>query len=280
MPLLRAIGRSTELSVACAMMVVLVAFGLLGPLAWRADPYAVNVLDALLPPSLAHPMGTDDVGRDILSRFNAGARISLAVAAIVTVASMVVGGLLGIIGGLFRGWVDAAIMTLMDSILAFPPLIFAVAVALALGAGVEAATIGITITAVPFYARLLRSDVLKIREMTYIEAATAAGISAPSLIVRHIVPQLYSTLLIEAAAVFGFAILTLAALGFVGLGAQPPTPEWGNMITEGLPYSLTGQWWLGVFPGIGVLVASLAAGMIADRLRDFYDPKAAARHAA
>jgi peptide/nickel transport system permease protein len=280
MRLLRAIGRSTELSVACAMMAVLVAFGLLGPLVWRADPNAVNVLDALLPPSLAHPMGTDDVGRDILSRFNAGARISLAVATIVTLASMVIGGLLGIIGGLFRGWVDAAIMTLMDSILAFPPLIFAVAVALALGAGVEAATIGIAITAVPFYARLLRSDVLKIREMTYIEAATAAGISAPSLIVRHIVPQLYSTLLIEAAAVFGFAILTLAALGFVGLGAQPPTPEWGNMITEGLPYSLTGQWWLGVFPGIGVLVASLATGMIADRLRDFYDPKAAARQAA
>jgi peptide/nickel transport system permease protein len=195
-------------------------------------------------------------------------------ATIVTLASMVVGGLLGIIGGLLRGWVDAAISTVMDGILAFPPLVFAIAVAIALGAGVESATIGITVAAIPFYARLLRSDVLKIREMSYVEAATAAGISFPGLVVRHIAPQLYSTLFIEAAAVFGFSIMTLAGLGFVGLGAQPPMPEWGNMITEGLAYSLTGQWWLGVFPGIGVLVASVATGLIADRLRDFYDPRA------
>jgi peptide/nickel transport system permease protein len=265
---------NVELSLALLVMAVLVAFGVLGPLLWQVDVEAVDVLGALSPPSLDHPMGTDDVGRDILARFNAGARISLAVATIVTLASMVVGGLLGIIGGLLRGWVDAAISTVMDGILAFPPLVFAIAVAIALGAGVESATIGITVAAIPFYARLLRSDVLKIREMSYVEAATAAGISFPGLVVRHIAPQLYSTLFIEAAAVFGFSIMTLAGLGFVGLGAQPPTPEWGNMITEGLAYSLTGQWWLGVFPGIGVLVASVATGLIADRLRDFYDPRA------
>jgi peptide/nickel transport system permease protein len=265
---------NVELSLALLVMAVLVAFGVLGPLLWQVDVEAVDVLSALSPPSLDHPMGTDDVGRDILARFNAGARISLAVATIVTLASMVVGGLLGIIGGLLRGWVDAAISTVMDGILAFPPLVFAIAVAIALGAGVESATIGITVAAIPFYARLLRSDVLKIREMSYVEAATAAGISFPGLVVRHIAPQLYSTLFIEAAAVFGFSIMTLAGLGFVGLGAQPPTPEWGNMITEGLAYSLTGQWWLGVFPGIGVLVASVATGLIADRLRDFYDPRA------
>lgn len=265
---------NTELTLALLVMAVLVAFGVLGPLLWPVDVEAVDVLGALSPPSLEHPMGTDDVGRDILARFNAGARISLTVATIVTLSSMVIGGLLGIIGGLLRGWVDAVISTVMDGILAFPPLVFAIAIAIALGAGVESAAIGITVAAIPFYARLLRSDVLKIREMTYIEAATAAGISFPSLVVRHIAPQLYSTLFIEAAAVFGFSIMTLAGLGFVGLGAQPPAPEWGNMITEGLAYSLTGQWWLGVFPGIGVLVASVATGLIADRLRDFYDPRA------
>ena len=265
---------NTELTLALLVMAVLVAFGVLGPLLWPVDVEAVDVLGALSPPSLEHPMGTDDVGRDILARFNAGARISLTVATIVTLSSMVIGGLLGIIGGLLRGWVDAVISTVMDGILAFPPLVFAIAIAIALGAGVESAAIGITVAAIPFYARLLRSDVLKIREMIYIEAATAAGISFPSLVVRHIAPQLYSTLFIEAAAVFGFSIMTLAGLGFVGLGAQPPAPEWGNMITEGLAYSLTGQWWLGVFPGIGVLVASVATGLIADRLRDFYDPRA------
>lgn len=275
--MLRFVGNNIELSVAMGALALLVACGVFGPLIWQVDPNAVDLLASLTGPSLAHPMGSDDVGRDILSRFNQGARISLTVATIVTLASMIVGGLLGIIAGLMRGWIDEVISTAMDAILAFPPLIFAIAIAIALGASVTSAAIGITVAAVPFYARLLRSDVLTIREMTYIEAAIAAGIPFPSLVIRHIVPQLYSTLLIEAAAVFGFSILTLAALGFVGLGAQPPTPEWGNMITEGLPYSLTGQWWLGVFPGLGVLIASVATGLIADRLRDFYDPKSHAR---
>ncbi len=275
--MLRFVGNNIELSVAMGALALLVACGVFGPLIWQVDPNAVDLLASLTGPSLAHPMGSDDVGRDILSRFNQGARISLTVATIVTLASMIVGGLLGIIAGLMRGWIDEVISTAMDAILAFPPLIFAIAIAIALGASVTSAAIGITVAAVPFYARLLRSDVLKIREMTYIEAAIAAGIPFPSLVIRHIVPQLYSTLLIEAAAVFGFSILTLAALGFVGLGAQPPTAEWGNMITEGLPYSLTGQWWLGVFPGLGVLIASVATGLIADRLRDFYDPKSHAR---
>ena len=275
--MLRFVGNNIELSVAVCSLALLVACGIFGPLIWQVDPNAVDLLDSLTGPSLAHPMGSDDVGRDILSRFNQGARISLSVATIVTLTSMIVGGLLGIIAGLMRGWIDEVISTAMDAILAFPPLIFAIAIAIALGASVTSAAIGITVAAVPFYARLLRSDVLKIREMTYVEAAIAAGIPFPSIVIRHIVPQLYSTLLIEAAAVFGFSILTLAALGFVGLGAQPPTPEWGNMITEGLPYSLTGQWWLGVFPGLGVLIASVATGLIADRLRDFYDPKSHAR---
>lgn len=271
--MLRFARHNIELSIAIGALAFLVILAAFGPLVWRLDPYGVDVLDALLPPSLAHPMGTDDVGRDILARFNEGGRISLLVATVVTVASMIIGGLLGISGGLLRGWVDGIISSVMDGILAFPPLILVIAVAIALGPGIESAAVGITLTAVPFYARLLRSDVLKIREMTYVEAAIAAGVSFPSLVVRHIAPQLYSTLFIEAAAVFGFSIMTLAALGFVGLGAQPPIPEWGNMITEGLSYSLTGQWWLGVFPGIGVLVASVATGLIADRLRDFYDPK-------
>jgi peptide/nickel transport system permease protein len=273
---LNALWGDPELLIALVLMGALLLCALAGPWLWDDDPVGVDIVNALLPPGATHPMGTDDVGRDILARFNAGARISLTVALIVTVASTLIGGFLGILSGFLGGWVDTVISRLMDAILAFPPLIFSIAIAIALGAGVEAATIGITIAAVPWYARLLRGDVLRIRELAYVEAAVATGVRLPALLARHIGPQLYSTVLIEAAAVYGYSIMTLAGLGFVGLGAQPPTPEWGNMITEGMAYALTGQWWLGVFPGLGVLLTVIATSMIADWLRDIYDPKSQA----
>jgi peptide/nickel transport system permease protein len=134
------------------------------------------------------------------------------------------------------------------------------------------------LTSVPFYARLLRSEALRVRTLPFVEAAAALGATRPRIIMRHIVPHLMSTLLIQAAAVFGYAILSLAALGFVGLGAQVPTPEWGTMITDGLQYTLTGQWWIGVFPGIGLLAAVTATSLIADRARDILDPRGQYAH--
>lgn len=263
-----------ELRLALFMFLALVAVAVFGKIVWPVDPYRVDVLGALAPPSWDHPMGTDNVGRDMVARFIEGAQISLFVATAVTVISLVLGSLLGILAGLFKGWIDAVISMVMDGILAFPPLIFAIAVALALGAGTVSAIIGTTIAVIPFYVRLVRSEALKIREVAYIEAAVAAGIPNSQIIVRHIVPQLYGTLLVQASSVFGFSIITLAGLGFVGLGPQPPVAEWGNMITEALPYALTGQWWMGVFPGIGILIATLSTGMISDQLRVFYDPRA------
>lgn len=267
-----------SLGIAVAAVAVLVLLALFGPLVWTQGAVTVNIGNALLPPSLAHPMGTDSIGRDVFARFNEGARISLTVGVIVVLVGAVIGGAIGIIAGATGGWVDTILMRVMDAVLAFPPLILAMAVSVGLGAGLGSAGLGITLTSLPYYARLLRSEVLRIRSLPFIEAAHALGARRRRILLRHIVPHVASTLLIQAAALFGYAILTLAALGFVGLGAQVPTPEWGAMITDGLQYVLTGQWWIGVFPGIGLLIAVTATNVIADRARDVLDPRGQYAH--
>jgi peptide/nickel transport system permease protein len=269
----RIVARDRALTAASLMLGVLVFLAVFGPLLWRKDPLAVDLLAALEPPSAAHPMGTDNVGRDVFARFNEGAQISLAVGAIVVVTGAVLGGAIGLVAGVFGGWLDTFLMRVMDAILAFPPLILAMVVTVGLGNGIVTAAIGITLTAVPYYARLIRSDVIRVRSLLFVEAAAALGASSPRIILRHVLPHTVSTLFIQGSAVYGYAVLSLAALGFVGLGAQVPTPEWGSMITDGLQYALTGQWWIGVFPGLGVLFATAAASIIADRARDILDPR-------
>jgi peptide/nickel transport system permease protein len=270
---LSVIGRDPELIGALVLLAILIGLALLGPLLWRQNPDAINLAAALEHPSRAHPMGTDEVGRDVFARFNTGARISLAVGAIVVVVGTVVGAAIGLIAGTMSGWPDNVLMRAMDAVLAFPPLILAMAVTVGLGVGLKSAVIGITLTTVPYYARLVRSDVIRIRALSFVEAAIALGASRTRTIIRHIVPHLASTLLIQSAAAFGYAILSVAALGFIGLGAQVPTPEWGTMITEGFQYILTKVWWIGVFPGIGLLLTVTATNIIADRMRDRFDPR-------
>lgn len=272
------VARDRALATAVIVLALLVFLGLIGPFIWRKNPLGIDVGNSLLPPSAAHPMGTDSVGRDVFARFNEGARISLTVGAAVVLVGSVLGGLIGIVAGASGGWVDAVLMRVMDAILAFPPLILAMAVTVGLGTGLRTAGLGIMLTSLPYYARLLRSEVLRIRSLPFIEAAHALGARRGRIMARHIVPHVLSTLLIQAAAVFGYAILTLAALGFVGLGAQVPTPEWGTMITDGLQFFLTGQWWIGIFPGLGVLLAVTAASVIADRARDILDPRGRYAH--
>ena len=258
---------------ASALLGTLVVLAIFGSLIWTKDPLAINLDQTLQGPSWSHPMGTDAVGRDVFARFNEGAQISLAVGAIVVVAGALLGIVVGVLAGALGGFADNALMRVMDSVLAFPPLILAMAVTVGIGVGLKTATVGIILTTIPYYARLLRSDVLRVRSLNFVEAAAALGASRPRIMLRHIVPHLVSTLLIQAGAVFGYAILAIAALGFVGLGAQIPTPEWGTMITEGLDNVLTGGWWIGVFPGIGVLMAVTATSVVADRLRDVFDPR-------
>ncbi len=264
-------------AVATVCLLVLIALALLGPLVWNKDPAAIDVGSALQGPSAAHPMGTDSGGRDILTRFNHGARLSLAVAPLVVVVGAVLGGLVGLISGVFGGWPDAVLMRAMDAVLAFPPLILAMAVSIGMGAGVTSAAVGIMITSIPWYARLLRSDALSLRSRPFIEAARALGAGRARIVRRHILPHVVPTLLVQGASVFGYSILTLAALGFVGLGARPPTAEWGAMITEGLQFAITGQWWVVAFPGLGVFIAVTAANVLADRVQVVLDPRAGGR---
>ena len=269
----RILATNPDLAISVFILALLAALAIFGPLIWPLDPLAISLRETLQPPSLAHPMGTDHIGRDIFARFNEGALISLSVGAVVVITGAILGGSIGLVSGISGGIVDNVLMRTMDAILAFPPLILAMAVTVGLGGGLETAALGIMLTSVPYYARLIRSDVIKIRKLPFIEAAIAAGAGPTRIILRHIIPHTVSTLLIQAAALFGYSVLALAALGFVGLGTQVPTPEWGVMITEGLQYALTGQWWIGVFPGLGLLAAVAATSILADKMRDFLDPR-------
>jgi peptide/nickel transport system permease protein len=254
-------------------LVALTLVGALGHFFWPHDPLAVDLLASLQSPSLAHPMGTDKLGRDVFARWCDGAEISMAVGAVVALIGGLIGATVGLVAGTSTRLVDNALMRVMDAVLAFPALLLAMAVTLGLGVGLRTAAIGIIIPTIPWYARLVRSDVLRIRALPFVEATVTLGARRSRTVARHILPHTIPTLAIQAGAVFGYAILTLAALGFVGLGAQVPTPEWGTMITEGLDNALTGQWWVAFFPGLGILIAATAANVLADRVRDILDPK-------
>jgi peptide/nickel transport system permease protein len=270
---MRTVLADRGLALPVGVLVVLVLFAIFVPIVWSHGPDAQNLLGSLQSPSFAHPLGTDQLGRDVLARVASGARISLVVASLVTLAGALVGGLIGLLAGTLGGASDGVVMRLMDAILAFPPLILAMAITVGLGIGLNTAAIGVAVVSVPWYARLLRSEAIRIRSLPFIEAAHAMGATRARIIGRHVVPHMLPVLFIQMAAAFGYAVLALAGLSFVGLGAQVPTPEWGAMITEGLSYSLTGQWWISVFPGIGLLITVTAASMLSDRIRDLLDPR-------
>lgn len=273
----RWLGDNQALILGGGLILVLVLMATVVRLFWTIDPDAVSLTDALTPPSLDHPMGTDGNGRDVFARFNEGAGISLLVGLAVAACGAAIGVAIGVTSGLSGGWRDSGLSRAMDAILAFPPLVLAMAVTVGLGSGITTAALGIMLTSIPWYARIVRSEVLRLRSQAYVDAAFTMG-ARPSRIVRkHILPHLLPTVLMQSAAVFSYGILALAALGFVGLGAQVPTPDWGAMITEGLPYALSGQWWIAFFPGIGVLIATTGAAILADRGRDILDPRSGYR---
>jgi peptide/nickel transport system permease protein len=217
-------------------------------------------------------MGTDAVGRDVFARFNDGARISLVTGIAAAGIGGFLGGLAGLLAGSLGGTVDALLMRCMDALVAFPPLALAMAVTVGLGVGLKSAAIGIVLTSVPYYSRILRADVLRVRSLNYVEAGVALGASRARLIFRHILPNVLGTMPVLVAANFGYAILTLAALGFVGLGAQIPTPEWGAMITEGQDFMVT-AWWMSALPGLAIVITGAALSLIGDGLSDVLRPQ-------
>ncbi|HEV2012161.1 MAG TPA: ABC transporter permease, partial [Candidatus Limnocylindria bacterium] len=240
-----------------AAIVVIVAFALgaaLAPLLAPADPLAQSLGSRLEPPSAAHWLGTDQLGRDILSRLLYGARISLVIGLVVVVSAGTFGTLVGIVAGYAGGLVDEALMRFTEVFLAFPPLILAMAIAGALGPSLTNAIIAIAAVTWAVYARLARGQLLSLRRREFVEAARAIGASRVRILVRHLLPNALAPLLVQASFDMGSAIIAAAGLSFIGFGAQPPTPEWGVMISEGRNFIST-EPWLSLFPGLAILLA-------------------------
>ncbi len=226
----------------------------------------------LLPPSAAHWLGTDDLGRDVLSRLIYGSRVTLFITTLVAVIAAPIGLLVGTTAGYLGGWVDNVLMRINDIFLSFPGLILALGFVAALGPGIRNAVIAIALTAWPPIARLARAETLTIRKTDYIAAVRLQGASSPRIIARHIVPMCLPSVIVRITLNMAGIIITAAGLGFLGLGAQPPMAEWGAMLSTGRSH-LTGAWWLATAPGVAILLTSLAFNLFGDGLRDVLDPR-------
>ena len=263
----------SPLTVAGLVLITIFALcAVFAPLLAPADPLKQVLSTRLKPPAAAHWLGTDELGRDVLSRMLFGARISLLVGVVVVGLAGTLGTFVGLVAGYTGGWLDEGLMRLTDVFFAFPALILAMAIAGALGPSLTNAIIAIAVVSWPVYARLVRAQVLTLREREYVEAARSLGASTPRIIWQHILPNTLAPLLVQASFDMGGAILVAAGLSFIGFGTQPPTPEWGVMISDGRSYIST-QPWLSLFPGLAILFTVAAFNLIGDGLRDAFDPR-------
>ena len=266
--------RKNRLSIVGSVLIggfLLLAFA--APLIAPSDPMAQALYSRLAPPTLEHPFGTDDFGRDILSRVIYGARISLRVGVFAVLIALVLGTCIGVVAGYWGGWIDQILMRLMDLLLAFPSILLAIGIVAILGPGLENAMLAIGIVAVPQYARLIRASVLTVRETDYVLAARALGASDWRILCVAILPNCLAPLIVQATLGLATAILDAAGLSFLGLGAQPPTPEWGAMLSQGRELIVRAPWVL-TFPGGAIFFTVLAFNLVGDGLRDALDPKA------
>lgn len=270
---MRVTARRHPMAVTGAAIIVVVA--LIAILALLLAPYAPNaqnLADRLEPPGSAHWLGTDELGRDILSRLIFGARVTLGIVALVSVVTAPIGLVLGCTAGYFGGWVEATLMRVTDVFLALPRLILALAFVAALGPGIENAVLAIAIVSWPPYARVARAETLALRRAEFIDAARLAGASGGRIVLRHIMPLCLPSVVVRMSLDMAGVVLIAAGLGFLGLGAQPPTAEWGAMIATGRQYMLD-HWWVAAMPGIAIAVLGLAFNLLGDGLRDWLDPK-------
>ncbi len=251
---------------------VFVALAILAPALAPYEPQQQKLAQRLKPPTAAHIMGTDQLGRDLWSRLLYGARISLTIGLVVVLSAGIFGTLVGLVSGYAGGVVDEVLMRITDIFFSFPALILAMAIAGALGPDLVNAMIAIAVVSWPVYARLVRAQVLSLRRREFIEAAEAVGVPTPRLLWRHLLPNSLAPILVQASFDMGAAILAAAGLSFIGFGAQPPTPEWGVMISEGRKYVST-HLWLSLFPALAILMTVAAFNLIGDGLRDALDPR-------
>ncbi|SMD09367.1 ABC transporter permease [Sporomusa malonica] len=263
---------SNSAMIGIIMLAVLIFSAVFAPALAPYDPYESNMPNSLKPPTTAHIMGTDELGRDIFSRILYGARISLIVGIEAVTLALICGVILGAVAGFYGGKIDTAIMGVMDIMLSFPSILLAIAFMTVLGRGVEKAVIAIGIVSIPQYARIVRGSVLSVKENVYIMAARAIGSSDRRLIFAHILPNVLAPIIVRATIGVSVAILEAAALGFLGLGVQPPTAEWGTMLGSGrqtifnAPHIVT-------FPGVAITLTVMAFNLLGDGLRDVLDPR-------
>ncbi len=237
------------------------------------DPIAQNPVDSLKSPNTTYLFGADKLGRDILSRMLHGARISVFVGLAVVAVAGSFGTLLGLLAGYRGGWADEALMRITDIFFAFPGLILAMAIAGALGPSLQNALIAVAVVTWPVYARLVRGQTLALRNREFVLAAQSLGVSEWRILLQHILPNALAPLLVQASFDMGTTILSVAGLSFIGFGAQPPTPEWGAMISDGRKYDLITYWWLTAIPGAAILLYVAAFNIVGDGLRDILDPR-------
>ena len=265
--------RNPRMIIGGAVVLAWLVIAIFAPFLAPYDPIKVNVADSLIPPGGAHWLGTDDLGRDVLSRVMWGSRVSLSVGVISVSIGLFVGTSLGLAAGYLGGKFDLFIMRGIDALLAFPALILAIAITSALGPQIQNAMIAIGIVAIPAYARLTRGQVLAVRARDYIVAARTIGASPLRIVMRHIFPNIMNTLIVQATLSTAFAILAEAALSFLGLGPQPPYPSWGQDINYSQRYLANLKWWMSVGPGIAIFTAVFGFNFLGDALRDALDPR-------
>lgn len=273
--MLKILFRNKLSIVGLSIIIALVLIAILAPILAPYPEQALgepNLKERLQPPSWKHPFGTDHLGRDVLSRVIYGTRTSLIIGFSVVALALLIGVPLGLIAGYFGGKVDLAVMRITDIFLAFPPLLLALLIATTLGRGMVNAILALAISWWPWYTRLARGMAISVKERPYVEAAKAMGIADWKIMLRHILPNSISPVIVQATMDMGSAILEAAALSFLGLGVQPPTPDWGLMVSEGKDYFLN-YWWYPVFPGLAIFITVIAFNLLGDAVREVIDPR-------
>jgi peptide/nickel transport system permease protein len=260
-------------ALAFALFALLVGLAVLGPWLTPYDPLASNTTRALDPPSAAHWFGTDQLGRDILSRVIAAARLDLGIALASVVLAFAIGTTAGAAAGYLGGWTERVVGRIVDTIMAFPLFVLAMGIVAALGNSVVNIVLATAIINLPLYARVARAEANIRRDAGYIEAARLSGNGEAAILARFVLPNLMPIMMVQASLTMGYAILNAAGLSFIGLGVRPPTPEWGIMVAEGAQFIVSGEWWIALFPGAALMLAVFCFNLLGDGLRDLVDPR-------
>jgi peptide/nickel transport system permease protein len=266
------LARNPTAAVAATVLLLIILMAVFDETLAPSAANEIDVEDRLRPPSLEHPFGTDDLGRDILSRVILGASVSLRVGFLAVAIALVVGSLIGLLAGFYGRWVDDVLMRFMDVLFAFPAVLLAIAVLAVRGPGSGNTALAIGIVYVPIFARVTRASVLGVREEVYVRASRSVGASDFRLLTRHVLPNAAPPIIVQTSISLAFAVLAEAALSFLGLGTQPPNPSWGLMLAEGRGF-IDIAWWLAFFPGMAIFVTVLCFNLLGDGLRDVLDPR-------